>query len=57
MAKCKGKNISNNNQGKLSSSEPSSPTTARPGYPNTLEKQHSDLKIISHDDKRTLRRT
>jgi hypothetical protein len=28
----------------LASSEPTTPTTASPGYPNTLEKQDSDLK-------------
>jgi hypothetical protein len=28
----------------LKSSEPSSPTTVSPGYPNTPEKQASDLK-------------
>ena len=44
MAKGKGKNLSNRNQGYLASSEPSSPTTASPGYPNTQEKQDSDLK-------------
>ena len=44
MARGKDKNISNRNQGYLVSSEPSSPTTARPGYPNTLEKQDFDLK-------------
>ena len=44
MARGKGKNISNRNQGYLASSEPSSPTTASPGYPNTPEKQDSDLK-------------
>jgi hypothetical protein len=44
MAKGKGKNISNRNQGYLASSELSSPTTASPGYPNTREKQDSDLK-------------
>lgn len=38
------KNISKENQGYLASSESSSPTTARPGYPNTEEKQNSDLK-------------
>jgi gas vesicle protein len=43
MAKGKGKNISNRNQGYLASSEPSSPTTLSHGYPNT-EKQDSDLK-------------
>ena len=44
MVRGKGKNISNRNQGYLASSEPSSPTTASPGYPNTPEKQDSDLK-------------
>ena len=28
----------------MASSKPSSPTTANPGYPNTLEKQDLDLK-------------
>jgi hypothetical protein len=40
----KGKNINNRNQGYLASSEPSYPTTEIPGYPNTTEKQHTDLK-------------
>jgi SMC interacting uncharacterized protein involved in chromosome segregation len=44
MERGKYKNISNKNQGYLASSEPSSPTTASPGYPNTPEKQDSDLK-------------
>jgi hypothetical protein len=44
MVRGKGKNISNRNQGYLASSEPSSPTTASPGYPNTPEKQDFDLK-------------
>jgi hypothetical protein len=44
MARGKGRNISNRNQGYLASSEPSSPTTASPGFPNTPEKQDSDLK-------------
>jgi hypothetical protein len=44
MAKGKGKNMSNRNQGYLASSEPSSPTTVSPEYSNTLEKQDSDLK-------------
>jgi hypothetical protein len=44
MARGKGKNISNRNQGYLALSDPSSPTTVSPGYPNTPEKQHSDLK-------------
>jgi hypothetical protein len=45
MARGKGKNISNRNQGYLASSETSSPTIVRPGYPNTPEKQDSDLKL------------
>ena len=44
MSRGKGKNISNRNQAYLASSEPSSPTTASPGYPNTPQKQVSDLK-------------
>jgi hypothetical protein len=35
MARGKYKNISNRNHGYLASSEPSSPTIASPGYPNT----------------------
>jgi hypothetical protein len=50
MAGGKGKNISNRNQGYLASSEPNSPTTASPGYPNTPEKQDSDLETTSHDN-------
>uniref|UniRef100_A0A8C6G7V4 Uncharacterized protein n=1 Tax=Mus spicilegus TaxID=10103 RepID=A0A8C6G7V4_MUSSI len=42
--KGKNKNISNRNQDYLASSEPSSPATASPEYPNTPEKQDSDLK-------------
>jgi hypothetical protein len=30
----------------LASSVPNSPTIASPGYPNTLEKQDSDLKSL-----------
>jgi hypothetical protein len=44
MARGKGKNTSNRNQGFLVSSAPSSPTTGSPGYFNTPEKQDSDLK-------------
>ena len=44
MAKGKSKNVSKRSQGYLASSEPSSPTTASPRYPNTPEKQDSDLK-------------
>jgi hypothetical protein len=45
MAKGKHKNISNRNQDDLASSESSSSTTANPGYPNTQEKQDSNLKL------------
>jgi hypothetical protein len=44
MVRGKCKNKSNRNQGYLASSEPSSPIIASPGYPNTPEKQDSDLK-------------
>jgi hypothetical protein len=44
MVRGKGKNKSNRNQGYLVSSEPNSPTTMSPGYPNTPEKQDFDLK-------------
>jgi hypothetical protein len=46
MVRGKHKNISNRNQGYLASSKPSSPTTASPGYPITLEKQDSNLKSL-----------
>jgi hypothetical protein len=46
MAGGKCKNISNRNQGYLATSEPNSPTIASPGYPNTPEKQDSDLKSL-----------
>jgi hypothetical protein len=40
------KNISNRNQDIFkASSEPSSPTSVSPGYPNIVEKQYSDVKI------------
>ena len=44
MAKGKQKNPTNRNQGHMATSEPSSPTTASPGYPNILEKQELNLK-------------
>jgi hypothetical protein len=44
MAKGQRKNLTNRNQDYLPSSEPGIPTTASPGYPNTPEKQDSDLK-------------
>jgi hypothetical protein len=44
MAKGKCNNLTNRNQDHWLSSEPSTPTTASSGYPNTPEKQDSDLK-------------
>jgi hypothetical protein len=40
----KCKTISNRSQYTLAPSEPISPTTASPGYPNTPENQDADLK-------------
>jgi hypothetical protein len=44
IVKGKHKNLTNRNQDHSASSEHSTPTTASPGYPNTPEKQDSDLK-------------
>jgi DNA repair exonuclease SbcCD ATPase subunit len=44
MVKGKHKNHTNGNQEHWASSEPSTPTTMSPGYPNTSEKQDADLK-------------
>jgi len=44
MVRGKHRNISNRNQDFLGSAEPSSPTKANTGYPNTWEKQVVDLK-------------
>jgi predicted RNase H-like nuclease (RuvC/YqgF family) len=44
MAKGKYKDLTNRNQDHSPLSEPSTPTSAIPGYPNTPEKQDSDLK-------------
>jgi hypothetical protein len=44
MAKGKHKNLTNRNQDHSPSSESSTPTSASPGYPDTPEKQDSDLK-------------
>jgi hypothetical protein len=44
MAKVKHKNLNNRKQDHSASSEPSIPTSASPGYPNTPEKQDSYLK-------------
>jgi hypothetical protein len=56
MAKGKSKDL--NNQEHWASSEPSTPTTTRFGYPNTSEKQDADLKlfllVVVEDFKRTL---
>jgi hypothetical protein len=46
MAGNKHKNRSNRSQGYLASSEPNSPTIARPGYTITPEKQDMDLKSL-----------
>jgi hypothetical protein len=44
MAKGRHKNLTNRNQDHSPSSEPSTPTSASPGYPNTPEKIDPDLK-------------
>jgi gas vesicle protein len=44
MLKGKCKKLTNRKQDHSAILEPSTPTTARPEYPNTLEKQDSDLK-------------
>jgi hypothetical protein len=44
MVKGTSKNLTNRNQDYSAISEPSTPTTASPGYPNIPEKQDSDLK-------------
>jgi hypothetical protein len=44
MAKGKCKNLTNRNQDRSPSSEPSNPTSASPEYPNTPEKQDSNVK-------------
>jgi hypothetical protein len=44
MTKGKHKNITNRNQEHWTSSEPSTPNTVSPGYPNTTEKQDLNLK-------------
>jgi hypothetical protein len=58
MVSGKDKNISNKNQGYLTSSKSSSPITASPAYPNTPEKQDSGLKsylmIIIKDFKKDI---
>jgi hypothetical protein len=58
MEKGKRKNLTNRNQDHSPSSEPSTPTSANTGYPNTPEKQDSDLKaylmILVEDIKKDL---
>jgi hypothetical protein len=54
MERGKHKDISNRNQCHLASTEPSSPTTAIPGYPNTPKKARFSPKISSHEDVRGL---
>jgi hypothetical protein len=44
MANGKCKNLTNRNQDHSPSSEPRTPTSASPQYPNTPEKQDSDFK-------------
>jgi hypothetical protein len=44
ISKGKSKNLTNRNEDHSPSSEPSTPTSASPGYPNTPKKQESDLK-------------
>jgi hypothetical protein len=44
MAKSKSKNLTNRNQDHSPSSEPSTPTSPSPGYPDTHAKQDSDLR-------------
>jgi hypothetical protein len=45
MAKGKRKNLTNKNQDHSPSSEPSTPTSASPGHPNTSEKLEPELKV------------
>jgi hypothetical protein len=44
MVKDKCKNLTDRNQDHSPSSKPSTPNTVSPGYPNTPEKQDSELK-------------
>jgi hypothetical protein len=44
MAKDRHKNLTNKNQDHSPSSEPSTPTSASPGHPNTPENLDPDLK-------------
>jgi hypothetical protein len=44
MMKGRHKNLTNRNQDHSPSSEPSTPDSASPGYPNTHKKLYPDLK-------------
>ena len=57
MVKGKSKKLTKRNQDHSASSEPSTPTTASTGYPNTPEKQDSDLKSYLMMLVEVLRRT
>jgi hypothetical protein len=48
MVKGRRKNLSNKNQDHSPSSEPSTPTSASPGHPNTPENLDPEFKGISH---------
>lgn len=50
MAGSKTKNISNRSQLNLTPLELISLSTASTGYPNTIEKQDSDLTIPPHEE-------
>jgi hypothetical protein len=58
MAKGKQNNITIINQDHLAPLEPSSPTTASPGFPSTPEKQDMDIKsylmILIEDFKKNI---
>jgi hypothetical protein len=58
MVKGKRKNLTNRNQDHLKQSEPSTPTTAIPGYTSIPEKQDSYLKsyimILAEDFKKDI---
>jgi hypothetical protein len=45
MAKDRCKNLTNRNQDHSPSSEPSTPTSASPGYTNTTKNIDTDLKV------------
>ena len=57
MARHKGQNLSNRNQCYLTTSDPNSPITVRPGYCNTPESKN-DLKshpmMMIEDDKKDI---